>query len=342
MYDIRTTLVGSYPVPRWALAMPDASTLLDAMMVVVKTQELAGIDVLVDGELSRFDINHAETNGMIEYFLTPLEGISLHLEPRELRAFRAQPHMQFRNRPAGVVRGELGLGWLDLEDDFARFARLTNQSVKFTVTSPYMLAKTVFDTHYGSLQDLTMALAHILAESIRGIEADIIQVDEATLTGHPDDAAWAWEPINVVLQAVPKESALHLCFGNYGGQSIQRGLWQDLIAFFNRLEVDALILEFARHGYRELEELKAIKPDIALGIGVMDIKDLEIEAPDAVALRIEHAAHILGEERIRWVHPDCGFWMLPRNVADGKMKNLVAGRDLFYASPKPRGGIGDG
>jgi 5-methyltetrahydropteroyltriglutamate--homocysteine methyltransferase len=27
------------------------------------------------------------------------------------------------------------------------------------------------------------------------------------------------------------------------------------------------------------------------------------------------------------VHPDCGFWMLKRSVADGKLGALVAGRD---------------
>jgi len=34
-------------------------------------------------------------------------------------------------------------------------------------------------------------------------------------------------------------------------------------------------------------------------------------------------------ERIKWVHPDCGFWMLPRSVADRKMALLVAGRDAY-------------
>ena len=36
-----------------------------------------------------------------------------------------------------------------------------------------------------------------------------------------------------------------------------------------------------------------------------------------------------GADRIHYVHPDCGFWMLPRNVADAKMRVLTAGRDLF-------------
>ena len=66
-----------------------------------------------------------------------------------------------------------------------------------------------------------------------------------------------------------------------------------------------------------------------MGIGVIDIKDNEVESPDEVARRIQHAADLLGAERIKWIHPDCGFWMLPRSVADRKMQTLVAGRDLF-------------
>jgi len=62
---------------------------------------------------------------------------------------------------------------------------------------------------------------------------------------------------------------------------------------------------------------------------VIDIKDNEVETPDAVARRIARAVDTLGAARIRWVHPDCGFWMLPRSVADRKMAALVKGRDLF-------------
>lgn len=62
---------------------------------------------------------------------------------------------------------------------------------------------------------------------------------------------------------------------------------------------------------------------------VIDIKRTVIETPEEVARRIELAAGAVGAERIRYVHPDCGFWMLKRNIADGKMRALVAGRDLF-------------
>ena len=70
--QIKTTVVGSYPVPNWLVALPTEQSLVDAMSVVFKTQENAGIDVVADGELYRFDVNHPDTNGMIEYFIRPM------------------------------------------------------------------------------------------------------------------------------------------------------------------------------------------------------------------------------------------------------------------------------
>jgi 5-methyltetrahydropteroyltriglutamate--homocysteine methyltransferase len=105
-----------------------------------------------------------------------------------------------------------------------------------------------------------------------------------------------------------------------------------LLAFLNRLQVDHLVLEFARRGYDELEVFCDLKETTKLGIGVIDIKDNEVESPELVAERIEQAVDVLGIERVQWVHPDCGFWMLPRSVADRKMAALVKGRDLFLES----------
>ena len=75
--------------------------------------------------------------------------------------------------------------------------------------------------------------------------------------------------------------------------------------------------------------LRDVRPELGLGIGVIDIKDNQVETPGEVAKRIDRAASVIGVERIHYVHPDCGFWMLPRSVADAKMESLVAGRDLF-------------
>jgi 5-methyltetrahydropteroyltriglutamate--homocysteine methyltransferase len=137
--------------------------------------------------------------------------------------------------------------------------------------------------------------------------------------------------INHVLDGARAGKAVHLCFGNYGGQTVQKGFFRDLLPFFNALECDHLVLEFARRGYDELAVFRDLKPSIALGVGVVDIKDNEVESPDEIARRIEHAVKVLGPDRVRWVHPDCGLWMLSRSVADRKMRALVEGRDLYLA-----------
>ena len=333
-HGIRTTVVGSYPVPPWLQALPTTPALRDAIMVVVRTQELAGIDVVSDGELSRFDVNHPETNGMIEYFVHPLEGVSSTCSRAEIEQFRSLPGMKFRTAPAGVVRGPIGEGTMNLAGAYATLKEVSAQLTKFTVTSPYMLVKTLLDRHYHDRRALTMAIADVLRKQLEGIDASVLQVDEANLPGSPEGGPWAAEAINRVLSGGRGHKAVHLCFGNYGGQTIQKGFYKSLMPFFNALECDHVVLEFARRGLDEIEAFRDLKPSIALGLGVIDIKDNEIETPDAVARTIEKAVHVLGPDRVRWVHPDCGFWMLTRSVADRKMRALVEGRNRYLGQRK--------
>jgi 5-methyltetrahydropteroyltriglutamate--homocysteine methyltransferase len=329
---IQTTVVGSYPVPAWLAAQPSAVNLRDAVLVVLKTQELAGIDVVTDGELGRFDVNHPETNGMIDYFVRPLDGVRTRLTVAELERFRQQQGMSFRAQPAGVIDGRLGPGTLNLSAAWHFVKGLTTRPLKFTVTSPYMLAKTLLDRVRVAREFLVMDLAEILRQQVQAIDAAVVQVDEANLPGSPEDGPLAARAINHVLGGVHGQKAVHLCFGNYGGQTIQTGFFRDLLPFFNALDCDHLVLEFARRGYDELDVFRDLKPSIGLGVGVIDIKDNEVETPAEVARRIEHAVQVLGPERVQWVHPDCGFWMLLRPVADRKMRALVEGRDLYVGN----------
>jgi 5-methyltetrahydropteroyltriglutamate--homocysteine methyltransferase len=123
--------------------------------------------------------------------------------------------------------------------------------------------------------------------------------------------------------------AVHLCFGNYGGQSIQKGTWQKLIDYLNALHVDHIVMETAHRPPEELAAFRDLRPEIGFGLGVIDIKSTVIESADQIARTIERAEAAIGHGRIAYVHPDCGFWMLKRNIADGKIRALVAGRDLF-------------
>ena len=327
--EIQTTVVGSYPIPRWLYGDTSKGTLRDAVSVVLHTQERAGIDVVADGELNRFDPSHPETNGMIDYFVGQFSGVRTKYSVSDLDLFEKDQGMAFRTAPAGVVTEAIGEGTLNLPADYEFVRDLTSKPLKFTCTGPHMLTKTLTDRFYGDRVELCNAVADVLRAQLERIPAEVVQLDEANVTGHPEEGEWAAESMNRVLDAIETTKGVHLCFGNYGGQRIQSGIWRDLLPYLNTVRCDFFLLEFARRGYDELDVLKDLNPGVQLGLSVVDIKDNEVESPDLIARRIEQAANTLGEDRIRYVNPDCGFWMLTRSVADRKMRSLVAGRDLY-------------
>ena len=331
--SIRTTVVGSYPVPEWLRSTPSQQALIDATRAIFQIQEVAGIDVVADGELYRWDVNHPDTNGMIEYFIKPMSGVRTDITRRDLDEFDRIAGMRFRREPAGVVEDPIGEGTLRLAADYHRARACTDHPMKFTLTGPHMLSKTLMDHHYANPVDLAMAIGNVLAMQVADIDADVIQIDEANISGNPDEADWAAAAINVVLDAAKaaREKAVHVCFGNYGGQSIQRGEWRKLIGFINKLHCNHVLLEFAFRGYDELAYFRdELDPRIGLGVGVIDIKVNTVETPEVAAGRIETAVKTMGgEDRVQWVNPDCGFWMNQRSIADRKIEALVKGRDLF-------------
>ena len=326
---ILTTTVGSYPVPDWLTAVPSEQSLVDATRVVFDIQRQAGIDLPTDGELYRFDVNHPDTNGMIDYFVGRLGGIRSDIGRREAEAFRSKAEMRFRSKPAGVVVAPVTEGALNLPDDCLRAAVVAGSPFKFTLTSPYMLARTLLDEHYRDLKSLTLAIADALGTQAAGLQCACVQVDEANIPGNPADGPLAAEAINRVLAKVLVEKAVHFCFGNYGGQTIQQGTWAALITFLNSLAVDHLVLELAHRPSSDLEALRGLDSRIGVGVGVIDIKINHIETAEEVARSIERAERALGPRRVRYVHPDCGFWMLKRSIADRKIAALVRGRDLY-------------
>ena len=329
MPSILTTTVGSYPVPDWLSALPSEQALVDATRVIFNLQRQAGIDLPTDGELYRFDVNHPDTNGMIEYFVSRLGGIDSKVSRADGVAFRNKKEMGFRSKPAAVVRGPVTEGWLNLADDCARAASVAEGDFKFTLTSPYMLARTLLDTHYHDQEALTLAIADAMAAQVADLNCACVQIDEANVPGNPGDGPLAARAINRILDQVKVKKTVHFCFGNYGGQTIQRGEWQPLLRFLNDLHADHLVLELAHRPDSDLDALKELDPKIGVGLGVVDIKVNHIETADEIARRIEAAEKKLGPGRVQFIHPDCGFWMLKRSVADRKIAALALGRDKY-------------
>jgi len=214
-------------------------------------------------------------------------------------------------------------------EDCERAASVAGGDFKFTVTSPYMLARTLLDNHYDGPESLCLAIADVLADQVKGLPTQCLQVDEANIPGIPDDGPLAAEAINRVLDAFEGTTAVHFCFGNYGGQTIQSGGWKPLLEFLNALRADHLVLELAHRPADDLQALKELDPNIGVGMGVVDIKVNHVETPEQIARDLENAEKELGEGRVKFIHPDCGFWMLKRSIADRKIAAISKGRDLY-------------
>src|SRR5271154_3738749 len=131
--SILTTTVGSYPILDWLAALPSEQARLDATRVVFDIQRQARIDLPTDGELYRFDVNHPDTNGMIEYFIRPMAGIRSQVGRSDHEAFAGMNTMKFRRKAAGVAEGELGEGSLNLMADCELAAGVAGGPFKFTV-----------------------------------------------------------------------------------------------------------------------------------------------------------------------------------------------------------------
>ena len=101
---------GRIPSPTGWRRCRASSRSLDATRVVFDLQRQAGIDLPTDGELYRFDVNHPDTNGMIDYFVSRLGGIRVRRRaarqrgvPREDRD--ALPQQARRCRRRAVTEG---------------------------------------------------------------------------------------------------------------------------------------------------------------------------------------------------------------------------------------------
>jgi 5-methyltetrahydropteroyltriglutamate--homocysteine methyltransferase len=140
-------------------------------------QEQVGIDVIGDGELGRWDLDRREPAGMVERFVRPMQGVQTGLTRKQRESFLADPTTAYRAAAHGVVVGDVSDGDLDLLREYQQARSLTDRPLKFTLTSPYMLAKVVADDYYHDLEQLTMAIADVLARQVHGIDADVIQID---------------------------------------------------------------------------------------------------------------------------------------------------------------------
>ncbi|HEV8307474.1 MAG TPA: methionine synthase [Methylomirabilota bacterium] len=319
-----TAVVGSYSMPGWLerlktdfflrrISAHELDEIHDAVTkAAIKDQEMAGLDIITDGELRR--------DNMVDYFLVRLPGVQVdHASKRFYYDFYD-----------AIVRGKIPMAPLRLGPDLDVLRRNTRRAVKFTVTGPHCLAKRIRNEHYGGEAALALDLARILNLELRELAragAAYIQIDEPYYSGFPDDLEWGVRVLNAMVEGVEAKIGLHICFGNRYGKPTWEGSYRYLFPRILEAQVHQLTLEFARRGYEELELFREWKCPFELGLGVIDVKSPDVESPATVAQRIRTALAVVPAERL-YVNPDCGLLHVPQDVAFRKLRAMVEGAAL--------------
>ncbi len=344
---ITTTVVGSYSVPDWYPAVQAAvaadavepEVFADAKAVAaraaVKDQEVAGIDIVSDGELFRRDDNRfGPPNAMINHFAARIPGFSAELREKS----GVTPVAPDAVLPAPVVVGALQPASLGLVEELAFLRATTERQVKIAMTGPHMFACVAWDEHYGSREQIAFAMAAVINAELRRLDdagCDVIQLDEPILWFLAGDQEWGVEAINRCFDGVThSRRALHLCQGNYNpdpsahvGIRIFPAEFDAVRPLLEQADVDIVHLAFASFGVDDLTMLEEFPRDKTLAIGAVDVQSHDVETPDQVAATLERVAAAVDGVAVQ-AAPDCGLNHLPRDVAFAKLQALAQGAAL--------------
>jgi len=333
-----TTLVGSYAQPDWLIDRPKLAGRFpprvrakelwripepflkqaqdDATLLAIRAQERAGIDIVTDGEIRRESYSN--------HFATALEGVDI---DNPGTALDRSGHPNPVPRIVGKIRRKHPVQVEDLK--FLKSQ--TDRLVKITVPGPFTMSQQAQNDFYGTLEEAAMDYAVAVNQEIKDLfaaGADIVQVDEPYMQARPKVAdEYGLKALNYALEGVTGTTAVHVCFG-YAAVIHERPSGYSFLSQFKGCRCNQVSIETAQSSLdcAVLADL----PDQKIILGVLDLSEMAIETPEVVAGRIRRALKYRDARDIV-VAPDCGLKYLPRDVAFGKMKAMVAGAKIVRA-----------
>jgi 5-methyltetrahydropteroyltriglutamate--homocysteine methyltransferase len=197
--------------------------------------------------------------------------------------------------------------------------------VKITVPGPFTMSQQAQNDFYASDEEMALDYAAAVNEEIKDLfaaGADVVQIDEPYMQARPEKARqFGLKAVNRALEGVTGTIALHICFG-YAAIIHERPHGYSFLPEFADTALKQISIETAQSNLDTSVLAKLAGKTIILG--VLDLSDMTVETPEKVAERIRKALPYVPAEKIV-VAPDCGLKYLPREVAFGKMKAMVAG-----------------
>jgi 5-methyltetrahydropteroyltriglutamate--homocysteine methyltransferase len=325
-----TMLVGSYPQPEWLIdrkklagrfpprvraaelwrvplpLLEEAQN--DATVLAIRAQEVAGLDIITDGEIRRESYSNR--------FATALEGIDL---DNPGVALDRSGHENPVPRIVGRIRRKHAVE----VDDLRFLKRHTSRKVKMTVPGPFTMTQQAQNDYYSSEEAAAMDYAEAVNEEIRDLlaaGADIVQIDEPYMQARPQKAReYGLRAVNRALEGIKGNTALHICFG-YAAIIHERPSGYSFLPELAECRCQQISIETAQSKLdcAVLEQLQGKQ----IIVGCIDLSDMQVETPEVVVERIERALRFVKPEMVI-LAPDCGMKYLPRDVAFGKLQSMV-------------------
>ncbi|ADZ91148.1 methionine synthase [Marinomonas mediterranea] len=325
---------GSLPKPSW-LAQPETlwspwklqgdelkHGKQDALRVSLQEQQLAGVDIVSDGEQTR---QHFVTT-----FIEHLDGVDF--EKRKTVRIRDRYEASVPTVVGAVSRQKS----VFVED--AKFLRQqTTQPIKWALPGPMTMIDTLYDDHYKSREQLAWEFAKILNQEAKELEAagvDIIQFDEPAFNVFFDEVnEWGIAALERAIEGLKCETVVHICYGygikaNTDWKKTLGTQWRQYEEVFPKLQqsnIDIVSLEC--HNSRVPIELLALIRGKKVMVGAIDVATDTIESPEEVATTLRKALEYVDADKL-YPCTNCGMAPLSREVASGKLKALNAGAEL--------------
>ena len=357
-----TTITGSLPRPSWYTENLGTRHFLEAMVsrrfreqyedaltCYLRDQELAGLDIVTDGDC-RFD-DDVGGQSWTAYPPNHMSGLDIdHPVPTPAgrggiwfpRGHILHDYLESRVMP--VITGPIGRGNLQYTAMWKAAQRFTEKPVKFGGVSAEIVAFALQDRHYKSIPDRIFAIAdafnaeyHDLADA----GCPVIQIEEPQLhliairkiQDKVINQELMMEAFNRTVKGLRAKTEVwaHSCWGNPSQQRMFAEVqsYKAALENYNKIDADVVTFEMSSSGGIDLEAIGKIITDKKISIGVIDHHTLQVEQPEQVAAQIRAALKHIPAERLM-VSTDCGMGRegMSRRHAFYKAVAIVLGTNI--------------
>jgi 5-methyltetrahydropteroyltriglutamate--homocysteine methyltransferase len=349
-----TTMIGSYPKPRWYQRYnvhgrdllewwkleENFQAYRDATAACIKDQEIAGLDIVTDGQM-HFDEYGGAIGSFVWYWYERLGGFSKAKLPNPIAREIEKEENPDLSQAAWMhdwggtaVTGEVGRGIPARLGEMYEIARgLTDKPLKVSVGAgpPNLTFHVDFNapgSKYDDARRLAEDLVPVFNQDLKDLVArgaEFIQIEDlgAWRLAWDDSATWVIDVLNAWIDGVDAKIAWHSCLGaGYGNtfRTVEDALPR-VLERWQGVDVEQYALDFALRDMADVHALKEIAPGKEVQVGVIDIRTLYIETDDEIVERIHKVLEHIEPERV-YLTTDCGLKALPRFCAIEKLKAL--------------------